>query len=510
MARFKRLDGYDVFFLTGTDEHGQKVADKAAENGMDPKQFADKVSQAFSNLKKALNLSNDDFIRTTEERHYKACDRFWKKLRENNQLYLAIYRQFYAKSDEAYYQEEEVKECSDGRIVGPTGATCVPMEELNYYFKLSDWKDALLKYYDENPDFIYPKTRRAEAIRYVQDLVKTDASGKTVNRDLSVSRTKFKWGIPVPDDHDHVMYVWIDALTNYVTGIGYPDTQSENFQKRWPADLHIIGKDILKFHAVYWPALLMAADLEPPKRIFAHGWWTNKGKKISKSLGNTIDPIELVNTFGVDQTRFFMMHSVPFGKDGNYSNNAMVNCIDSQLSEKLGNLAFRTLSMIKKNCGGKMPEKGPFTVEDVELLTRAQDLIGLVRDDFEIQDFRQALDHIWKVVDASNKFMQEQAPFAKGKDPQRMETILYVLADTLRYIAVLSQPFMPDSMGKLLDQLSVPQEKRYIVNLVPKDAVKSGEALPVPEKIFPRHGPKPLRPRDLRRQEKPKIRPYVH
>jgi methionyl-tRNA synthetase len=485
LARFKRLDGYDVVFLTGTDEHGQKIAKAAADAGMEPQPFTDKVSQTFRDLAKALNLSNDDFIRTTEVRHKKACQALWNELITRGEIYLGKYAGWYAVRDEAYYGEDELTDAPNGRKIAPSGAECEWVEEPSFFFRLSQWSDRLLRFYEENPNFILPHTRRNEVISFV----------KSGMRDLSVSRTALTWGVAVPNEPQHVMYVWLDALTNYITAVGYPDTQSRRYQRYWPADLHMVGKDILRFHAVYWPAFLMAADLAPPKRIFAHGWWTNEGQKISKSLGNVIDPYELIKTYGLDPMRYFLLREVPFGNDGDFSRSAMIRRINSELANDLGNLAQRSLAMINKNCGAKVPDRGVFTAADEAFLAKAQALLGQVRAECEVQAFHKALDHLWFVIGESNRYIDEQAPWALRKtDPARMETVLYVLAEVLRHLGILIAPFMPDAMGKLLDQLAVPADERNFAALTPEHALKSGTPLPAPHGVFPRYvEPEPVK-----------------
>jgi methionyl-tRNA synthetase len=478
LARFKRLDGFTVMFLSGTDEHGQKVAKSAAIAGIDPQAFTDKVSQNFRDLLKTLNVSNDDFIRTTEDRHIKACQALWNGLLKRGELYLGKYSGWYAVRDEAYYGEDELKDGPNGKKIAPSGAECEWVEEPSYFFKLSDWGDRLLKFYDENPDFILPHTRRNEVISFV----------KSGMRDLSVSRTAITWGVPVPNEPRHVMYVWLDALTNYITAVAYPDEGSEKYKVYWPANVHMVGKDILRFHAVYWPAFLMAAGLKPPCRVFAHGWWTNEGQKISKSLGNVVDPYELIKAYGLDQTRYFLMREVPFGNDGDFSHAAMIRRINSDLANGVGNLAQRTLSQIAKNCGGAVPKHGDFLDADNALLHAAKNGLALVRHEFEVQAFHKALDAIWALVAHADRYVDEQAPWAlKKTDVARMETVLYVLAETLRHIGILLQPFMPDSAGKLLDQLAVPANARDFAHFTEAHALKSGTALPAPQGLFPRY-----------------------
>lgn len=477
LARFKRLDGDDVFFLTGTDEHGQKIAKSAAAAGMDPQAFTDKVSRNFRDLTKTMNFSNDAFIRTTEERHVRACQHLWNELMKSGAIYLGKYAGWYAVRDEAYYTEGELTVGPGGKKIAPSGAECEWVEEPSYFFRLSAWGEKLLAFYEANPDFILPHYRRNEVVNFV----------KSGLHDLSVSRTAITWGVPVPDAPGHVMYVWLDALTNYISALGYPDEQADLYRRFWPADLHMVGKDILRFHAVYWPAFLMAAGLEPPRRVFAHGWWTNEGQKISKSLGNIIDPKELIATYGLDQTRYFLLREMPFGNDGDFARAAMIRRINGELANDLGNLAQRVLSMINKNCDAKVPEHGVFTEADQWLLDRAAELLTLMRHEMDGQAFHKALDCLWAVIGDSNRYVDEQAPWAlKKTDPVRMATVLYVLAETLRHLAILIQPFMPDSMGKLLDQLAVAAGQRNFAALMPGNALASGTPLPAPQGIFPR------------------------
>ena len=477
LARFKRLDGFDVKLLTGTDEHGQKVEKSASIAGIDPKAFTDSVSQNFQNLLEVMKFSNDDFIRTTEDRHIQAAQGIWRRLQERDEIYLDAYSGWYAVRDEAFYAESELIISPGGIKTAPSGADVEWVEEPSYFFRLSAWQDRLLDFYDNNPEFIMPETRRNEVISFV--------SGGL--QDLSVSRTTFKWGIPVPGDDDHIMYVWLDALTNYVTSIGFPDIESDEYLKYWPADLHMVGKDILRFHAVYWPAFLMAAGLEPPKRIFAHGWWTNEGKKISKSIGNVIDPIELVKKYGLDQVRYFLMREVPFGNDGDFSRRAMISRMNGELANDYGNLVQRVLSMIFKNCGGIVPSPGSLTEADEELLNNAQGLLYTNRSSIDLQAFHVVLEEIWMVIRCANVYVDAQAPWKLAKeDKNRMETVLYILGETIRCLALLTQPFMPDSSGKILDQLAIDENSRTFEFLSSDHSLVSGSVLPKPLGIFPR------------------------
>jgi methionyl-tRNA synthetase len=477
MARFKRLDGFDVMFLTGTDEHGQKVDASAAAKGIDPQTFTDQVSQNFRDLAVHMNYSNDDFIRTTEERHKKACQALWNTLVEKGEIYLGSYDGWYSVRDEAFYAEKELIE-KDGQKLAPTGAPVEWVSEPSYFFRLSEWGDRLLKFYDDNPRFIAPNSRRNEVISFV----------KGGMHDLSVSRTSFKWGVPVPGNEDHVMYVWVDALTNYLTAVGYPDADPEKLAKYWPADLHMVGKDIARFHAVYWPALLMAAGIAPPKRVFAHGWWTNEGQKISKSIGNVIDPYDLTAKYGLDQTRYFLLREVPFGNDGDFSHQAMVNRMNSELANDLGNLCQRVLSMIGKNCNAKVPTPGEFSDADKVILTKAHELLDAARVQIEAQAFNKMIDVIWSLVGDANRYVDEMAPWGlKKTDPARMETVLYVLAEVIRHVGILVQPLMPESAAKILDQLALGDDERGFDRIGAEHALVAGTDLPKPAGVFPRY-----------------------
>lgn len=478
LARFKRLDGFDVFFLTGTDEHGQKVYKAAQAAGVDPQDFTDRVSQNFRDLAPLLNFTNDDFIRTTESRHKAACRTLWEKMKENGDIYLGKYAGWYAVRDEAFYAEDELRDSPDGKKIAPSGAECAWVEEESYFFRLSAWGDRLLELYQKNPGFIQPESRRNEVISFV----------KSGLRDLSVSRTNFPWGVPVPGDERHVMYVWVDALTNYLSALGYPDETSEKFRKFWPADFHVVGKDILRFHAVYWPAFLMSAGLAPPKCVFAHGWWTVEGQKMSKSLGNVIAPQEMVDRYGVDATRYFLLREVPFGNDGDFSHKQAVNRINNDLANGLGNLAQRTLSMIAKNCAGKVPAHGALTDEDKNLLEFVRVRIpSNVRLEMDGLQFHRALEKIWEGVNGANAYIDAQAPWTlKKTDPARMETVLYVLAEAIRCLALIVQPVIPAGASRILDQLAIAPDTRDFTRFSEKDALVPGTDLPAPQGVFPR------------------------
>ena len=475
LARFKRLDGYDVMFLTGTDEHGQKVEAAAAAAGVDPQTFTDRVSQNFRDLIGVMGFSTDDFIRTTEARHVASVQELWRRLKANGHIYLGSYAGWYSVRDEAFYTETELTTVN-GEKRAPSGAPVEWVEEPSYFFDLSQWQDKLLAFYEANPGFIAPESRRNEVLSFVRGGLK----------DLSVSRTSFKWGIPVPDDDDHIMYVWLDALTNYITAAGYPDTGGA-YARRWPADLHMVGKDILRFHAVYWPAFLMGAGLEPPKRVFAHGWWTVEGQKMSKSLGNAVDPLQLVATYGLDPVRYFLLREVPFGSDGDFSHKAMIGRMNSELANDLGNLSQRVLSMIAKNCDGKVPQPGAFLPPDEALLDAARALLEGQRAAYDAQTFHRALDGLFEVVGRANRYVDEQAPWALRKsDPERMATVLYALAETIRHVAVLLQPIMPGSCARMLDQLAITAGERGFEWLAAPHRLAPGTPLPKPEGVFPR------------------------
>jgi methionyl-tRNA synthetase len=475
LARWKRLDGCDVFFLTGTDEHGQKVEKAALDAGLDPQAFTDSIAGTFVAMARRMGISNDDFIRTTEPRHKRACEALWRRLAAAGDIYLGAYEGWYAVRDEAFYAESELAAAPDGRKLAPTGAPVEWVREPSYFFRLSAWQDRLLAFYEANPAFIAPASRRNEVLSFVR-------GGLT---DLSISRTSFRWGVPVPDDPDHVMYVWLDALTNYLTAVGFPDEADPRW-RFWPADLHLVGKDIIRFHAVYWPAFLMAAGVAPPRRVYANGWWTVDGEKMSKSLGNALDPNALVAEFGLDAIRFFLLREVPFGNDGSFSRKALISRLNVELANDLGNLAQRTLSLVARHCGGTLPEVGPATAEDDALRAAAAALPGAMGALLDRQAFGEALEEAWKVIRAANSYVDRQAPWALARsDRARMAAVLRTLADALRGIATVLLAFMPESMGRMLDQLGVPAEERTLAALT--RPLPAGVTLPPPQGVFPRH-----------------------
>lgn len=478
MARFQRLDGRDVFFLTGTDEHGQKMQQTARAEGITPEALAERNSNEFRAMGKLLNASNDDFIRTTEKRHHETVQEVWRRMAANGDIYKDSYAGWYSVRDEAYYQEEETEVRADGVRYGPQGTPVEWVEEESYFFRLSAYAEPLLKHYEENPDFIGPAERRNEVISFVKSGLK----------DLSISRTTFDWGIKVPDDPKHVMYVWVDALTNYITATGYVEDQDGQRAKYWPADIHVIGKDIIRFHAVYWPAFLMSAKLPLPKRVYAHGFLLNKGEKMSKSLGNVVDPVNLVNHFGLDQVRYFFLREVSFGHDGSYSEEAIATRINADLANGIGNLASRSLSMIVKNCDGKIPDCGELTDADREMLASADGLIDICREEMSRQAIHKAVTAIIAVVSEADRYFAGQEPWAlKKTDPARMATVLYVTAEVVRQIAILLQPIVPDSAAKLLDLVAVPQDARDFSRLGVAGRLAAGTPLEAPKPVFPRY-----------------------
>lgn len=478
IARFMRLDGRDVYFLTGVDEHGMKMAQTAAREGITPRELADRNTPLFRKMVERLGCSNDDFIRTTEPRHHRSSQAIWEKMVEAGDIYLGTYSGWYSVRDEAYYVESETTVREDGVRIGPNGTPVEWTEENSYFFRLSAFQDRLLELYEKHPDFIMPRERYNEVVSFVKGGL----------QDLSVSRTTFDWGVKVPGDEKHVMYVWVDALTNYITGVGYPDTEGEMFRKWWPADIHVIGKDIVRFHAVYWPAFLISAGVEPPKRVFAHGFLFNRGEKMSKSVGNVVDPFAMIDHYGVDQVRYFFLREVPFGQDGNYSHEAIVQRINADLANDLGNLAQRSLSMVAKHCGSKLPAPGPFTADDTALLAACDGLIGKARTVMADQQLHLVLADIWSVVADANRYFAAQEPWALRKtDSDRFATVLYVTAEALRQIGILIQPFVPASASALLDLVGVPSDKRTFAELGEGGRLVAGTALPEPKPVFPRY-----------------------
>lgn len=473
IARFHRLAGEEVYFLTGTDDHGQKMFQTARDQNMSPLELADELTPRFRDMVAAFNCSNDDFIRTSEARHYEAVATIWKLMADNGDIYKDSYAGWYSVRDEAFYTEAELQTNEAGVKIAPSGTEVEWVEEESYFFRLSAYQDKLLAYYDSHPDFIAPTSRKNEIVSFVSGGLK----------DLSISRTSFSWGVPVPDDPDHVVYVWVDALTNYLTAAGFPD----NHASLWPAALHIIGKDITRFHAVYWPAFLMSAQIALPEKVFAHGFLTLRGEKMSKSAGNVMDPFDMIERFGSENLRYFFMREVPFGQDGSFSDDAIINRVNADLANDLGNLAQRSLSMIAKNCEGIMPTPDLNAEGDAALLALADGLHEKITRSMDRLAIHEYLKSVFELVSQANRYFAEQEPWSlKKTDPERMGTVLYLAAETIRQAAITLQPVIPEGASQLLNLLCVPDNERDFASLGTAGRLASGQALPKPEVIFPR------------------------
>lgn len=477
MARFQRADGKDTYFVSGTDEHGLKMQQTAEKLGMTPQQLADRNSAFFRKMLADLNCSNDAFFRTTEEQHFKACHEMWRRMEENGDIYLDRYEGWYSVRQEAYYDESDTEIGEDGvRREKEVGSPVEWNEEESYFFRLSKYEKPLLDYFEQHPEFIGPVERRNEIISFI----------KSGLRDLSISRTAFDWGIPVPGNPKHVMYVWVDALTTYLTATGFPD-QNAPRAAFWPANAHILGKDIIRFHAIYWPAFLMSAGIPLPKRVFAHGFLLNRGEKMSKSVGNVVDPFEMAEKYGVDQMRYFFLRDISFGQDGSYSHEAIVNRTNADLANDLGNLAQRSLSMIAKNCEGRVPTPSAFMPQDEKLLAQTVDALKTARDAMSRQAPHLALAAIMAVVAEANRYFAGEEPWALRKtNPDRFATVLYVTVEILRRVGIMMVPFIPHSADKLLDSLAVPAEKRLLSHVLDAEMTAETE-LPAPQPVFPRY-----------------------
>ncbi len=460
-ARFKRLEGYNVLFLTGTDEHGQKIQKEADKHKKDPKKFCDEISKTFRSLTTTLNLSNDDFIRTTELRHFKSVKEIWNRLIKSGDIYLDKYSGWYSVSDEAYYDKDEIEEKNGKQVSKTSGSLVEWVEEESYFFKLSAFQSKLLDHYKKNIDFILPQSRRNEVVKFVEKGLK----------DLSISRTSFSWGIPVPDNKKHVIYVWLDALTNYLSALNFPDTEDKKYKSFWPADVHIIGKDILRFHAIYWPAFLFAADLPLPKKIFGHGWILSDDKKMSKSLGNILDPIEVIKDYGIDQLRYYLIKEVSLGNDGSISMKNLKNCINNDLANNYGNLCQRVFSFIKKNCDNKIPKKGILIENDVKLINNIKDKIPKLIDYINKQNLN---DYVKTVVNFSfeaNKYFNDSEPWSlRKKNPERMNSILHTIVEQIKNISILLNPILPISTKKVLDSIHI-SDKDISIDNIKKDNI---------------------------------------
>ena len=439
-ARFKTIDNHDVHFLTGTDEHGLKIQRAAEKAGEDPQKFCDLISKTFRGLSETLNLSNTDFIRTTEERHKKTVQHLWNELEKNDDIYLSNYSGWYSVSDEAFYNEDEIEE-NEGKKIAITSKSPVEwIEEESYFFRLSKWEKTLLEFYEKNPDFISPESRKNEVISFVKSGLK----------DLSVSRKTFSWGIPVPNNKNHVIYVWLDALTNYLSALNYPNKNDELFKKFWPASIHLIGKDILRFHAVYWPAFLLAANIELPKKVYGHGWILSGEEKMSKSKGNILDPLEIIKEYGLDSLRYYLIKEVSFGNDGNISQERLEDCINSDLANNYGNLCQRVTAFVIKNCDGKIPSDIKFHKEDLTILDKYKDNLDKIRSEIDEQNINFYMDYIINSLFEANKYFNDQEPWKKKDDTVRLNTIVYTTLEIVRKISFLLNPIIPESSLKAL------------------------------------------------------------
>ena len=466
-ARFKRLQGFNVFFLTGTDEHGQKIQRAAKENNKEPQVFCDEISKTFFNLSKTLNLSNDDFIRTTEKRHKSAVTHLWNILEKKNEIYLSKYSGWYSVSDEAFYNDDEIEEVNSNKISKISGSSVEWVEEESYFFKLSKWQDPLLKFYTENPSFILPESRRNEVISFVKSGLK----------DLSVSRKSFSWGIKVPSNKEHVIYVWLDALTNYLSALNYPITEDPLLKNFWPASLHLIGKDILRFHAVYWPAFLLAAGIDPPKRVYGHGWILSNDEKMSKSKGNILDPIEIIGKYGIDPLRYYLLKEVSFGNDGSISKEKLESCINSDLANNYGNLCQRVIAFNEKNLNLKVPESYNFNEEDKKILQIFSSKYNQIIEFIDHQDINSYVNFIQDGLFSANKYFNDQEPWNKKKDKDRLNTIIYVSLEIIRKLSIMLYPIIPESSLKVLKVFDLNEENISLESVKNNDFLKTNSSI---------------------------------
>ncbi len=466
-ARFKKIDGYDVFFLTGTDEHGLKIQRAAEKKGIPPLDFCNQISKTFKDLTKILNLTNSDFIRTTEDRHKKSVQHLWEKLVKNDEIYLSKYSGWYSVSDEAFYNEDEI-EIENGKKIAKSSKSEVEwMDEESYFFRLSKWEKPLLDFYDKNPNFISPASRKNEVISFVKSGLK----------DLSVSRKSFSWGIKVPNDNQHVIYVWLDALTNYISALNYPDKDNQLYKKFWPASIHLIGKDILRFHAIYWPAFLLAAKIEPPTRVYGHGWILSNEEKMSKSKGNILDPIEIIKEYGLDPLRYYLIKEVSFGNDGNISQERLEDCINSDLANNFGNLCQRVSAFAIKNCESKIPKKIEFQNEDIEILNKYTQNLNSLRTEIDNQNINYYIEYIINRLFEANKYFNDQEPWKKKDDKTRLNTIVFTSLEIIRKITFLLYPVIPQSCLKVLNIFSLNEKDIIFKTIGDNDFLKKGSSI---------------------------------
>ena len=466
-ARFKRMDGFNVYFLTGTDEHGLKIQRAAEKNGIETSKFCDEISKTFKDLSKTLNLTNTDFIRTTEQRHKESVQHLWNELKKNDDIYLSKYSGWYSVSDEAFYSDEEIEEI-DGIKQSISSKSAVEwMDEESYFFRLSKWEKPLLDFYKKNPDFISPESRKNEVISFVKSGLK----------DLSVSRKSFSWGIKVPNDNNHVIYVWLDALTNYISALNYPNKDDDLYKKYWPASIHLIGKDILRFHAIYWPAFLLAAKIEPPKKVYGHGWILSNDQKMSKSKGNILDPLEIINEYGLDPLRYYLIKEVSFGNDGNISQERLEDCINSDLANNYGNLCQRVTAFAIKNCQSKIPEKVEFEKEDLDILEKFSKNLALIRNKIDNQDINFYIDFIVNSLFEANKYFNDQEPWKKKDNITRLNTIVYTTLEIVRKISFLLYPIIPESTLKALKIFNINENEISLSTVANNDFLVKGNSI---------------------------------
>ena len=466
-ARFKRMDGFNVYFLTGTDEHGLKIQRAAEKKGVKTLEFCDELSKTFKDLSKTLNLTNNDFIRTTEDRHKKSVQFLWNELKKNGDIYLSKYSGWYSVSDEAFYNDDEIEDLDNKKVAISSKSLVEWVDEESYFFKLSKWEKPLLKFYKDNPDFISPKSRKNEVISFVKSGLK----------DLSVSRKSFSWGIKVPHDDNHVIYVWLDALTNYMSALNYPQVDDELFQKFWPASIHLIGKDILRFHAIYWPAFLLAAKITPPKKVFGHGWILSNEEKMSKSKGNILDPIEIIDQYGLDPLRYYLIKEVSFGNDGNISQDKLEDCINSDLANNFGNLCQRVISFTIKNCSGKIPEKINFEKDDLDILNKYKENLSKIRLEIDNQNINFYIDYIINSLFEANKYFNDQEPWKKKDNPIRLNTIVYSTLEIVRKVSFLLYPIIPQSSLKALKIFNLTEKDIDFTSIGDNTFLKQGNSI---------------------------------
>ena len=473
-ARFKKIQGFDVFFLTGTDEHGQKIQRAAEKKNMDPKSFCDEISKTFRDLSSTLNLSNNDFIRTTEERHLKSVSNLWNILEKKGEIYLSKYSGWYSVSDEAFYSDDEIDTVDNNKISKISGSPVEWVEEESFFFKLSKWQEPLLKFYNENPNFILPESRRNEVISFVKSGLK----------DLSVSRKSFSWGIKVPSNKDHVIYVWLDALTNYISALNYPNTNDNLYKKYWPASLHLIGKDILRFHAVYWPAFLLAANIPPPNRVYGHGWILSGEEKMSKSKGNILDPLEIIDKYGLDPLRYYLIKEVSFGNDGNISKQKLESCINSDLANNYGNLCQRVIAFNEKNISLKIPKVDKFNDEDLKILDFYKlNFVNLISY-IDNQNVNSYVNFITEQLFSANKYFNDQEPWKKKSDTKRLNTIVYVSLELIRKITIMLYPIIPQTSIKVLNIFGIKENEIDFNSIVNNNFLKANQKISKLEILF--------------------------